>query len=258
MVVDDRPTQVLLKTDAEIEAMRAAGRMAAATLAELVEMVRPGRRLADLEAYVVQKYERLGVTPTFRGYLGFPYTICASVNEQIVHGFPTAYELQAGDILSLDHGATVNGWVGDCAVTVGVGAISREAERLLRVTEEALAVGIDAARVGIRKGDLGAAIQAVIEDAGYGVVRNYTGHGIGRHMHEPPSIPNFGQPGQGMVMRKGMVIAIEPMATLGSPETRELDDGWTVVTKDGKLSAHFEHTLALREDQPGDVLTRVS
>ena len=257
MIVSDRPNQVILKTEAEIEQLRLAGRLVGETLAELVDQVRPGLRLGDLDAYVLAKFERLGVIPTFLGYMGYPYTICASVNEQIVHGFPTDRMLEEGDLLSLDLGATIHGWVGDAAVTVGVGRLSPPAQRLLDVTREALDAGIDVARVGVRKGDIGAAIQAVLEGAGYGVVRNYTGHGVGRAMHEPPTMPNYGKPGTGLVMRKGMVVALEPMATAGSPDTRELADGWTVATRDGSLAAHFEHTMALREDRPADVLTRL-
>ena len=254
-MLDNRPNQVVLKTPAEIEEMRRAGRVVAETLQELAAQVRPGLRLSALDRYVDEKYDRLGITPTFKGYQGFPYTICASVNEQIVHGFPTDRMLREGDILSLDHGATVGGWVADSACTVPVGTIDPQAQRLLDVTREALNVGINVARVGVRKGDIGAAIQAVIENAGYGVVRHYVGHGVGRHMHEPPSMPNYGVAGSGMVMRKGLVVALEPMATLGSPDTVELDDGWTVSTKDGRLSAHFEHTMALRDGRPADVLT---
>lgn len=255
VIVDDRPSQVILKSDAEIEGMRAAGRMTAETLQELRAMIRPGVNLKDLNTYVVEKYQRLGVTPTFVGYQGFPHAICASVNEEIVHGFARDRLLQEGDIVSIDHGATVDGWVGDAAFTVGVGAISREAARLLQVTEEALWAGIGVARAGLRKGDIGAAIQAVLEGAGYGVVRHYTGHGVGRRMHEPPSIPNYGRAGSGMALRQGMVIALEPMATLGHPDTLVRDDGWTVCTRDGSLAAHFEHTLAVRAGA-ADVLTR--
>lgn len=255
MMLDGRANQVILKSPAEIEQIRRAGQLVAETLQELAEMVRPGVRLRDLNRYVVEKYDRLGVTPTFVGYNGFTDAICASVNEQIVHGFATDRILKDGDILSIDHGATVDGWVGDSAVTLPVGSISAEAQRLLDVTRESLRVAIDVARVGVRKGDIGAAIQEVLEDAGYGVVRNYVGHGIGRQMHEPPSMPNYGARGSGMIMRKGMVVALEPMATIGSPEAVELDDGWTVSTKDGTLSAHFEHTMALREGEPADVLT---
>ena len=254
-MLDDRPTQVVLKTDAEIDQMRIPGKMVAETLQELIEMARPGVLLSALDRYVEEKFERLGVIPTFMGYQGYRYTICASVNEQIVHGFPTDRMLEDGDVLSLDLGATMGGWVADSAVTVGIGTISDEAQRLLDVTRESLDAGIDAARVGARKGDIAAAIQAVIEGAGYGVVRNYVGHGVGRQMHEPPSMPNFGKAGSGMIMRRGMVVALEPMATVGSPDTLVLDDDWTVVTKDGKLASHFEHTMALREGQPADVLT---
>ena len=254
-MLDGRANQVILKSPADIEQMRVAGQVVAETLQELAEMVRPGVRLRDLNQHVVDKYDRMGVVPTFVGYNGFTDAICASVNEQIVHGFATDRILEDGDILSIDHGATVDGWVGDSAITVPVGAVSAEARRLLDVTRESLQVGIDVARVGVRKGDIGAAIQEVLEDAGYGVVRHYVGHGVGRQMHEPPSMPNYGTRGSGMIMRKGMVVALEPMATVGSPDTVELDDGWTVCTKDGTLSAHFEHTMALREGEPADVLT---
>ena len=248
--------QIVLKSDAEIEQMRPAGRMVGETLAELREMATPGRKLSELDQYVLAKFERLDVIPTFLGYQGFPHTICASVNEQIVHGFATARRLEAGDILSVDLGATIDGWVGDSAITVGVGSISNEAQRLLDVTSESLAAGISVACIGVRKGDIGAAIQEVIESAGYGVVRGYVGHGVGRDMHEPPSMPNHGRRGSGMTMRRGMVVALEPMATVGDPTTAVLDDGWTVVTADGGLSAHFEHTVVLRESGPAEILTQ--
>lgn len=248
--------QVVLKTEAEIDQMRPAGRMVGETLDELMEMVTPGRKLSELDRYVIDKFERLGAIPTFLGYQGFPHTICASINEQIVHGFATERRLEEGDILSIDLGATIDGWVGDSARTVGVGTISAEAQRLLDVTSESLAAGISVAAVGVRKGDIGAAIQEVIESAGYGVVRGYVGHGVGRDMHEPPSMPNYGRRGSGMTMRRGMVVALEPMATIGDPTTAVLDDGWTVVTADGSLSAHFEHTVALRESGPAEILTQ--
>ncbi len=256
MSTSQRPRQVILKSAAEIEQMRPAGRMVGETLAELRELATPGRKLSELDGYVLDKFARLGVTPTFLGYQGFPHTICASVNEEIVHGFATERRLAEGDILSIDLGATIDGWVGDSAVTFGIGSISAEAERLLAVTAESLAAGIAAARIGVRKGDIGAAIQEVIESAGYGVVRGYVGHGVGRDMHEPPSMPNYGRRGSGMTMRRGMVLALEPMATVGDPATAVLDDGWTVVTADGSLSAHFEHTVALREGQPAEILTQ--
>ena len=256
MTTNQRPRQVILKTDAEIDQMRPAGRMVGETLAELFEMVRPGRTLAELDQYVLKKFARLNVVPTFLGYQGFPHTICASINEQIVHGFATERRLEDGDILSIDLGATIDGWVGDSARTIGVGTISAEAQRLLDVTSESLDAGIAAARIGVRKGDIGASIQEVIESAGYGVVRGYVGHGVGRDMHEPPSMPNYGRRGSGMTMRRGMVVALEPMATIGDPATEVLDDGWTVVTADRSLSAHFEHTVALRESGPAEILTQ--
>ena len=248
--------QIILKTDDEIAQMRPAGQMVGETLAELREMVKPGRKLSELDQYVLDKYERLGVIPTFLGYQGFPHTICASVNEEIVHGFATERRLEEGDILSVDLGATIDGWVGDSAITMAVGSISKEAQRLLDVTLESLMAGISVACIGVRKGDIGAAIQEVIESAGYGVVSGYVGHGVGRDMHEPPSMPNYGRRGSGMTMRRGMVVALEPMATIGDPTTAVLDDGWTVVTADGSLSAHFEHTVALRESGPAEILTR--
>lgn len=251
----ERPRQVVLKTPEQIEAMRIPGRMVGETLAELMELGRPGVSLASLDQYVLDKFERAGVKPTFLGYHGFPHAICASVNDEIVHGFATERVLEDGDILSVDLGATIDGWVGDSAVTFGIGTISEEAKRLLAVTEESLLAGIDAARVGVRKGDIGAAIQEVIESAGYGVVRGYVGHGVGREMHEPPNMPNHGKRGTGMTMRRGMVLALEPMATVGSPATQVLPDGWTVATADGSLSAHFEHTVALRENRGADILT---
>ena len=255
MVTDTPSRQVVLKTLAQIEQMRPAGQMVGETLLELREMTRPGITLAQLDQYVLDKFQRLGITPTFLGYHGFPHAICASVNEQIVHGFAIERRLDEGDILSVDLGATIDGWVGDSATTFGVGTISAEAERLLQVTKESLFAGIDASRIPVRKGDIGAAIQEVIESAGYGVVRGYVGHGVGREMHEAPNMPNHGRRGSGMRMRPGMVLALEPMATVGSPATTVLDDGWTVSTKDGSLSAHFEHTIALREAGPAEILT---
>ena len=256
MSTSQRPRQVILKTDDEIEQMRPAGQMVGETLDELTELVKPGRKLSELDQYVIDKFKRLDVIPTFLGYQGFPHTICASINDQIVHGFATERELVEGDILSIDLGATIDGWVGDSARTIGVGSISSEAQRLLDVTAESLHAGIATAQIGVRKGDIAAAIQEVIESAGYGVVRGYVGHGVGRDMHEPPSMPNYGRRGSGMVMRRGMVVALEPMATIGDPTTAVLDDGWTVVTADGSLSAHFEHTVALRDNEPADILTQ--
>ncbi len=252
----EQDARIVLKSDQEIAIMRKAGRMVAETMQELIAMIRPGTDVRDLNTYVETKYARAGVIPTFKGYLGYPDSVCVSVNEQLVHGIPRHRILQEGDVVSLDLGATVDGYVGDHAVTVGCGTITPAAQRLIDVTREALWAGIHAARAGARKGDVGSAIQAVIEDAGYGVVRNYVGHGIGREMHEPPQMPNFGRPGAGMRLPRGLVVALEPMVTAGSPETVVAPDGWTVSTRDGKLCAHFEHTIALR-DGPAEVLTQV-
>lgn len=248
-------SQVILKSPDEIAIMRKAGRVVGETLQELAQLVRPGADIRDLNTYVEAKYKRLGVVPTFKGYQGYPDVVCVSVNEQLVHGIPGHRILREGDIVSIDLGATVDGFVGDSAITVGCGRISTEAQCLIDVTRDALSAGILAARDGVRKGDIGAAIQNVIEASGYGLVRNYVGHGVGREMHEPPQMPNYGKPGTGMRMRRGMVIALEPMVTLGSPETFVHEDGWTVSTKDGKLSAHFEHTLALGTGE-AEILTR--
>ena len=256
-MIVEREAQVIIKSDAEIDVMRRAGRVVGETLSELADMVRPGSDVRALNTFVVRKFAQLGVTPTFKGYQDYPDVVCVSVNEQLVHGIPQRRILNEGDVISIDLGATVDGFVGDAAITVGCGALAREAQRLIDVTHEALWAGIHAARAGVRKGDIGAAIQEVIETGGYGIVRNYVGHGVGRDMHEPPQMPNFGNAGTGMQMRRGMVVALEPMVTMGSPETVVADDGWTVSTSDGTLCAHFEHTLALR-DGPADVLTLVN
>lgn len=255
MPAADRDRTVVLKTQAEIDMMRPPGRMVGETLAELREIAKPGTRLCELDDYVISKFGRLGIIPTFLGYQEFPHAICASVNDEIVHGFATERVLNDGDILSIDLGATIDGWVGDAAVTFGVGGVSPAAARLMQVTEEALAAGISETKVGARKGTIAATIQEVIESAGYGVVRGYVGHGVGRDMHEAPNMPNYGRRGTGMRMRRGMVVALEPMATEGDPATKVLEDGWTVSTQDGKLSAHFEHTMALREGAAAEVLT---
>jgi len=189
--------------------------------------------------------------PTFKGYNGFPATITTSINEELVHGIPNAHRtLKEGDIISLDCGATYKGWVGDAAVTVPVGHISPEVQKLLQITEQALYVGIAQAKVGNRSGDISAAIQAYIEKHHYSVVRNYTGHGVGKNMHEDPQVPNYGKEHRGVPLKKGMTIALEPMVNMGSPGTRVLNDRWTVVTEDGKLSAHFEHSIAITNGDP--------
>ncbi len=234
--------------------MREAGRHAAEVLQMLVEAVRPGQNVLELDRIVRREYKRRGVTPTFLGYQGYPATVCVSINDQIVHGIPRNRELKEGDVVSIDLGATYRGFVGDTAVTVACGKVSPEAERLIKVTEEALRRGIAAAQPGASIGDIGYAIQSYVESQGMSVVREYVGHGVGRAMHEEPQVPNYGRPGTGKQLRPGMVIAIEPMVNLGDWRTRKDSDGWTIWTADGSLSAHFEHTIAITEDGP-EILT---
>ncbi len=242
---------IILKSDSEIKLMRDAGRIVAVVLTELAQKVAPGVSTAQLDAWAEEIIKKHNAIPTFKGYNGFPATITTSINEELVHGIPSPKRvLKEGDIISIDCGATYKGWVGDAALTIPVGQISPEAQKLLEVTERALYIGIEQARVGNRSGDISAAIQAYVEKHGYGVVRNYTGHGVGRNMHEDPQVPNYGRKNRGVPLKKGMTIALEPMVNMGSPRTRVLDDKWTVVTDDGKLSAHFEHTIAITNGDP--------
>lgn len=243
------------KSERELAYMRDAGRIVALTLQELEKAIRPGITTGELDAIAEAFIRRQGAAPAFKGLYGFPATICASVNEQVVHGIPGARQLQEGDIISIDVGTIVNGYYGDGAATFPVGEISAEAERLLRVTAEALAKGIEKAVVGNRVSDISHAIQKWVEDHGFSVVRDFVGHGIGRKMHEEPQVPNFGPPGRGPRLEAGMTLAIEPMVNQGTHEVRVLEDNWTVVTLDGKLSAHFEHTVAIR-DGAAEILTR--
>ncbi len=236
--------------------MRAAGRLIAQVREELRRMVAPGVTTLELDRAAERMIRDAGAVPTFKGYHGFPYSICASVNEQVVHGFPSNYELKEGDIFSLDCGATLEGFVGDTATTVPVGRVSDELLRLIRVTEECLERAIRECWPGRHLGDLGWAVQSHAEAHGYTVVRDYVGHGIGRKMHEDPQIPNYGKPGKGTKIRAGYVFAIEPMINLGTHETKVLKDGWTVVTLDGRPSAHAEHTVAVTEEGP-EILTTV-
>lgn len=241
---------VTLKSAREIDLMRRSGRITSAVLTELMKAVRPGIATSELDRLAERGIRQAGGVPTFKGYNGFPGSICASVNEEIVHGIPRSRLLHEGDLLSIDIGTTLEGYVSDSAVTVGVGAISREAQRLLEVTRECLTIGIAQMQPGKRLGDIGAAVQAHAERNGYGVVRELVGHGVGRSMHEEPQVPNYGKAGTGMELRAGLVLAIEPMITEGSHKIRILDDGWTVITADGKLAAHFEHTIAVTENGP--------
>ena len=224
-------------------------------LEELRDRVKPGMTTLELEKYTERRLAELKAKPAFKGYRGYPCCLCASVNEQIIHGIPSGRRLQEGDILGLDLGVIVDGWVGDSALTVPLGAISEPVQKLLRVGEESLELAIDQARVGKRVGDISAAIQTHAEGNGCSVVREFVGHGIGRDLHEEPQIPNFGTPGRGSALKEGMVLAIETMINSGGPEVRVLDDHWTAVTADGGFSAHFEHMVAVTRHGP-DVLTR--
>ena len=247
---------IIGKSKKEIEKMRAAGRLIGLVLQELKGMVTPGITTLELDRTAERMIRDAGALPTFKGYHGFPFSICASVNEQVVHGFPSEYKLQEGDIFSIDCGATLEGFVGDTATTVPVGQVSEEWLRLIQVTEECLERGIEQCRPGKHLGDIGWAVQELAESSGYSVVRDYVGHGIGRQMHEDPQIPNYGKPGQGPKIKAGYVFAVEPMVNLGGQHTKVLADGWTVVTLDGRPSAHTEHTIAITEEGP-EVLTRV-
>lgn len=242
---------IQLKTEAEIETMRAAGLVVARTLEALRRAVEPGMTTKDLDDIAARTIRAEGALPSFLGYRGFPATICTSVNEEIVHGIPSPKKvLREGDIVSIDCGAIVDGWHGDAAVTVPVGEVAAELTDLLRVCEESLWAGFAAARLGGRLSDIGHAIEKQVRPHGYGVVEEYVGHGIGTEMHQDPQVPNYGRPGRGPKLVTGLVLAVEPMINLGSRFTRLLDDGWTVVTQDGKPSAHFEHTFTLTEDGP--------
>ena len=242
---------VIKKTPAEIEAMKAAGRLSAAVLRELGARCVPGVTTLELDEFAEDYIRSHGGTPTFKGYGGFPGSICASINEQVVHGIPSSkVRLKPGDNISIDVGATVDGWAGDNAWTFAVGKVAPDVKRLLSVTEECMWAGISAARPGNKLGDIGHAVQSVAKRAGFGVVRDYTGHGIGRNMHEDPLVPNYGMRHTGMKLEAGMVLAIEPMITMGTHRTHVMSDGWLVVTQDRKPAAHFEKTVAITEEGP--------
>jgi methionyl aminopeptidase len=246
---------IIRKTREEIAAMARAGDVVAETLAVIGEHARPGVTTGDLDAIAEEFIRSRGGHPTFKGYRGYPAAICASPNDMIVHGIPGAYELVEGDILSVDVGVTLGGFVADSAYTFAIGEISAEAERLLEVCQSALAAGVEQCRPGNRLSDISHAVQAVTEEAGFSVVRSLVGHGVGRSMHEDPQIPNFGAPGRGPVLAPGMVFAIEPMINAGDPEIRVHEDEWSISTAGGSLSAHFEHTVAITDDGP-EILTR--
>jgi methionyl aminopeptidase len=239
---------IVCRSQAEIEKLRRVNQLVARILAELRQVAAPGVTTADIDALAEKRVREADAQPAFKGYHGYPATVCASVNEQVVHGIPSKRPLVAGDIVSIDMGARLDGFFGDCAVTVPVGEITPSAAALLRVTEEALFDGIDAVKPGARVSDIGAAVQRRVEANGFSVVREFVGHGIGTALHEEPQIANYGPGGRGPRLSEGMVLAIEPMVNLGKPAVKVLADGWTAVTRDGSLSAHFEHTVVVTRD----------
>jgi methionyl aminopeptidase len=245
---------ITIKSPKELDTMRRAGAVVGAVIVLLRQAVVPGITTKELDRIAYNEITRQGAKPTFKGYRGFPASICTSVNEQIVHGIPGRRVLKEGDIIKLDVGATLDGLIGDAAISLPVGEVSREAAELMESTRQSLEEGIDASVAGNRIGDIGAAIQCLGQTRGYGVVREFVGHGVGRFLHEDPQVPNYGEAGTGPLLRPGMCIAIEPMLNLGDWRTRILDDEWTVVTADGKLSAHFEHTIAITKNGP-EILT---
>lgn len=237
-----------LKTKQEIFAMRKSGKVTAAVLALVAELAKPGITTGELDRRAEDLIRSMGAEPAFKGYMGYPNTLCTSVNDEVIHGMPGSRVLTEGDILSVDTGAVLDGYYSDAAVTVPIGKVSEEASRLIEATKKCLELGIMAARAGARLGDIGNAVQKEAESSGFSVVREYVGHGIGSKMHEPPNVPNYGEAGTGMKLTAGMTIAIEPMVNQGSHEVRVDSDGWTVRTKDGMLSAHFEHTVAITDE----------
>ena len=241
---------IVCKSPEEVAKMRAANALVAGVLGELREAVKPGVTAQELDAVAEMRVREAGAIPAFKGYHGYPATLCVSINDAVVHGIPSARKLVEGDIVSLDMGVVLDGYYGDSALTVGVGAISDAAAELLDVTRDALHLAIDCARVGRRVSDLGYAVQTHVESRGFSVVREFVGHGIGTQLHEEPQIPNYGKPGRGPYLKEGMVLAIEPMVNAGRAAVRVLDDGWTAVTVDGSLSAHFEHSVAVSKDGP--------
>jgi methionyl aminopeptidase len=248
---------IILKTPDEIEVMAKASKLVAETLEALKREIRPGVTTDDLDRAADEFIRSRGGVPAFKGYRAYPKTLCASVNEQVVHGIPSKRMLREGDIIGLDLGAIVESFYGDSAVTVPVGRIAPRVQELLRVTEEALYKGIEQAVVGNRLSDISHAIQRHVEAAGFSVVTEFVGHGIGRRLHEEPQVPNYGQPGQGPRLQAGMVLALEPMVNMGSSGVRVLEDQWTAVTQDGSLSAHFEHTIAIQPSGPARILTKL-
>ncbi|WP_139905850.1 type I methionyl aminopeptidase [Clostridium thermarum] len=245
---------IIIKRNYEIEYMKRAGKVVSNTLAKLQEVVKPGITTAELDRLAEDMILKQGAKPSFKGYHGFPASICASVNDEVIHGIPNDRVLKEGDIVSIDCGACLNGYHGDAARTIPVGKVSEEAYRLIKITQESFFEGVKKALVGNRLTDISHAIQVLVENESFSVVRNYVGHGIGRNMHEDPDVPNYGSPGRGPKLSAGMVLAIEPMVNTGGYHVKTLDNGWTVVTVDGGLSAHYENTVAILDNGP-EILT---
>ena len=241
---------VILKQPDEIDKARASNRIVAEVLSVLREKVKPGVTTRELDKIAEGVTEKRGARPAFKGYRGYPYSLCASVNEEVVHGMPSNRVLVEGDIVGLDFGVCYQGLYGDSAITLPVGRVSEQATRLMQVTEQSLYSAIHQACDGNRLGDISAAVQETVEAAGYSIVRDFVGHGIGKSMHEDPQIPNFGKKGRGIELKKGMILAIEPMVNAGKYKVKILSDGWTVITADGSLSAHFEHSVAITDNGP--------
>ena len=241
---------IYLKNDSEIEKIQRAGRIVGNALKELQGLISPGISLLEIDKFAEEYAYKNKAKPAFKGYHSYPASICLSVNNVVVHGIPNKYVLNSGDIVGLDYGVELDGYFGDAAITVPVGSVSKEALNLLEVTRRSLEIGIEHAIIGSRIGDISYAIQQYVESFSYSVVRNFVGHGIGKKLHEEPPVPNYGQKGRGIKLEQGMVLALEPMVNIGSPETTILADGWTAVTKDGSLSAHFEHTIAITKSGP--------
>jgi len=239
---------IVYKSEAEIEMMRASNQIVARILSELKKMIRPGLETRELDKYAEKRARELGAEPAFKGYRGYPASLCVSINEEIVHGIPSERKLKEGDLVSLDFGVIYQGFYGDAAITIPVGTVSDEAKKLIEVAEKSFFSGLEKLRVGNRLSDVSAAIQAEVEKAGFSVIRAFVGHGIGRSLHEEPQVPNFGLPGHGPKLKKGLTLAIEPMIAAGHWEIEILEDGWTAVTRDKSLTAHYEHTVALTDE----------
>lgn len=248
---------VILKLPDEIEKARASNRIVSEVLSRLREKVKPGVTTRELNKLAEEVTEKRGAKPAFKGYRGFPYSLCTSVNDQVVHGMPSERVLVEGDIIGIDFGVYHHGYFGDAAITLPVGKVDKKALMLMQVTEQSLYAGIEQIRAGNRLGDISAAVQGKVENAGFSVVRDYVGHGVGKNLHEDPQIPNYGKKGRGVLLKTGMILAIEPMVNEGDYKVRVLPDGWTVVTVDGSLSAHFEHSVAITDKGP-DILSKLN